>query len=218
MRRALSSSRFARPYIFRLISLSRLILPSTWPLDQGSTMAAATAFLSASMPAAKLAFLGGCGPRVETRCVPGAYHRVEAVHQVVRSDQIRRSGLEAGVDARDPGRPSVAFPRQAASDGLDARRRSGGFTEPAVSAATGSPFADHAKRAGEPRRAQPSPEVSADAASAGPFRPEPDQPGIERALAGADTSWRWPRTIVRMVWRAARQDRPARRRVDRPLR
>jgi hypothetical protein len=42
-RRAQSRSRFARPYICRLIILSFVMWPSVCPLDQGSTIAAATA-------------------------------------------------------------------------------------------------------------------------------------------------------------------------------
>jgi hypothetical protein len=41
--RACNRSSFARPYIWRLMSFSRVIWPSVWPFDQGCTSAAATA-------------------------------------------------------------------------------------------------------------------------------------------------------------------------------
>ena len=41
--RARSKSSFARPYIWRLMSLSLVIWPSVWPLDQSSEKAASTA-------------------------------------------------------------------------------------------------------------------------------------------------------------------------------
>src|SRR5215471_13561398 len=44
--RARRSSKPARPYIWRLIILRRLIWPSTWPVLQGVSTAAATAEMS----------------------------------------------------------------------------------------------------------------------------------------------------------------------------
>ncbi len=52
-RRARSRSRFARPYICRLIILSLVMWPSVCPLDHGSTIPAVTAYLSAMIPLAK---------------------------------------------------------------------------------------------------------------------------------------------------------------------
>jgi IS5 family transposase len=52
-RRALRRSGFARPYIWRLTSLSLVMWPSVCPLDQGSARAAATACSSARSPFAK---------------------------------------------------------------------------------------------------------------------------------------------------------------------
>ena len=52
MRRASRRSIFPRPYIWRLTSLSLVICPSVWPLDQGRTMAARTAVWSFAMPLA----------------------------------------------------------------------------------------------------------------------------------------------------------------------
>src|SRR5690606_28080326 len=52
MTRARSSSKPARPYIWRLIALRRLIWPSVWPLLQGSSRAARTAARSCSSPSA----------------------------------------------------------------------------------------------------------------------------------------------------------------------
>ena len=43
----------ARPYIWRLTSLSLVIWPSVWPLDQDVVIAALTAALSLMMPLAK---------------------------------------------------------------------------------------------------------------------------------------------------------------------
>ena len=49
-RQARSRSRCARPYICCLTSLSLVIWPPVWPLDQGSSIAAAIASLSAATP------------------------------------------------------------------------------------------------------------------------------------------------------------------------
>src|SRR4051812_47588466 len=49
-----SRSKLARPYICRLISLSRVIWPSAWPLLQGVVSAARIAAPSCSSPAAKV--------------------------------------------------------------------------------------------------------------------------------------------------------------------
>ena len=52
--RARSRSKFARPYLWRLIALSRFTCPSTGPLLQGSVSADSTAFVSRSSPVMKL--------------------------------------------------------------------------------------------------------------------------------------------------------------------
>ena len=52
MTRAWSRSSLPRPYIWRLTSLSLVICPSVWPLDQGVVIAALTAALSFMMPLA----------------------------------------------------------------------------------------------------------------------------------------------------------------------
>ena len=49
---AWSMSIFPRPYIWRFTSLSLVICPSVWPLDQGRLIAAATAAKSLVTPAA----------------------------------------------------------------------------------------------------------------------------------------------------------------------
>ena len=46
--RASSRSSLARPYIWRLISLSLVICPSVWPFDQGLVIASATAARSST--------------------------------------------------------------------------------------------------------------------------------------------------------------------------
>ena len=68
---------------------------------------------------------------------------MKAVQQVARGDEFRRGGLYGGIDQRDPGRPAVAFDRQAAGDGPGAQRWSGGLTESVVSAATGGGGKSH---------------------------------------------------------------------------
>ncbi len=97
--RALSRSGFARPYIWRLMSLRRFTFPSTWPLDQGSVIAAAMAALSASTPAAKLARVLFLATAIHGSRRAASLHRIIAWKRSIRSRATINSGTAVSMAA-----------------------------------------------------------------------------------------------------------------------
>lgn len=101
MRRALSRSRFARPYIWRLMSLSRLILPSTRPLGQPETQALFVRFVAEQVTYSYVPF-----ERQVVRCRPAASFASEWQLWAVRDP----AGLYVGQGGMRPFAPAPWAP------------------------------------------------------------------------------------------------------------
>src|ERR671920_638786 len=109
-----SRSNPARPYISRLMTLSRLTWPSTWPLLHGSVSAARTASSSRRSPAANGASLRLAQPAVERNLVLD--HRHEA------ADEIDGGGDDGGALQQRGNEPAVGGVQRVGLSGQQANR------------------------------------------------------------------------------------------------
>src|SRR3954447_8704578 len=99
MTRAWSRSIFPLPYIWRFTSLSLVIWPSVWPLDQGEVIAALTAAWSLLMPLANAATrLGRARPSQGSRSA-GDFLRIMAWKAVMISRAATRTGTPPSIAA-----------------------------------------------------------------------------------------------------------------------
>ncbi len=176
-------STFARPYIWRFTSFSRVTCPAVWPLDQGSVSAATSAASSCRRLAAQDAnsvrplASARASQRPQRHQVARAEQPPELPRQVGRQAQRCRVGQESvqvgllagGAPVWRPEEPPAHLPR-----GWWARRgHPGAAAPPTPRAARGRPpgpaiAAHRTGRAGEAARPQLAPQLGGVIAAGGP--------------------------------------------------
>ena len=188
MSRACRRSIFARPYIWRFTSFSRVTWPSVWPLDHEVVIAARTAASSLAMPLAKeptrllraISSQGGRSSLILRRIV-------ESFDALSRLDERRQAGFDGGDRDRVGFAEMITPDRHHACDGsgrghplqLLVARLFG--TAPAH-----RPFADDPQRSTEALLLQLPPECGAVPAATFPKRVEKRQVRLERALTNTE--------------------------------